>query len=146
MLLASSATFLVLPESLLGLPMSGSSGIYRLWVASLELLAVPVCLLLLCFTKSTLIRVTKLLWGLWMTILSACVLLLLNEVAPEVTLWGTVHVGVTLITALSLTLFCTIELSKLAPPKKEEDPLLDNSLTPPLEGDSAELARKVEGA
>ena len=149
MLLGAGISFLILPEAWLGLPHQTHSRLGWLWIQSLELLAVPLCLLFLAFSKSTLIRISRLLWGIWMTLISGAVLLNLTEIAPEVTLWGTVHTGVTLITALSLTLFSTIELSKLAPieeEKKKEDnsEVLELSATDP--SPDPELAKKVEGA
>lgn len=149
LLLTLGIAYVVLPETLLGLPTSELSRAYSLWSGSVKLLVFPFCFLVMVFNRSTVLRIGRLLWGLWMAMLSALVLVKLESVAPTVTVWGTALVAVEFIGAISLTLFETIELSKLAPSLKEEPkPAAESSPIDVLvspESTSATDSRKVEG-
>ena len=59
-------------------------------------------------------------WGLWLTLSSLGALANLNAGAPSATLYGAVYLAALVILGLSITLFSTIELSRLAPLSKEK--------------------------
>lgn len=123
----------------LGILKEEPQGLSALWLNTTELWAIPLVLLFLSFSKSTLVRSLRLSWGVFNVMI--CGALLGRGVLefPQITWMGKAFLSFELIVGLSLTLVTIIDLHRDAKAKIPLSPREEKSST------GSEL-RKVEGA
>ncbi|MEZ4751779.1 MAG: hypothetical protein R3B54_14460 [Bdellovibrionota bacterium] len=92
--------------------------LWELWLSSMRLIAFPVSLLLLGFTRSGVIRFLHLGWGLWLSLLTLGVLIQREPLTPYLTPYGLTAIVLVLVCGLGLTLFSTMLLFPAALKKK----------------------------
>lgn len=127
-MVALGIAYIALPIDVLGIPKEDLDGSLRLWGSSLKLFAVPLCLLILNFTKNFIIQLLVLLWGLWILIISVLFFVSSKDLAPGLTQYGRAFVAVVIIFALCQLVFSATKfLPKNREIPKTEDPPVNPS-------------------
>jgi hypothetical protein len=104
-----------IPNTLFNLETTLSLGQLQLWIGTIKSFGIPLSLLILRFTKNTLIKVGCGLWGLFLTFLSLNLIFRISELAPSVNLYGILFVTAVLICSISLAFFSWVEVYSLLP-------------------------------
>ena len=107
---ALGATLLGWPEANIHLRMDSTWPLWDLWLASMKLIAFPVSLLLLGFTRSGVVRFFQLGWRLWLSLLTLGVLFQREPLTPYLSPYGLTAIILVLVCGLGLTLFSTMLL------------------------------------
>ena len=114
LLLVGGVAFTTLPEAFFAIPKNEVQGVLRMWGGSLKLFAVPLCLLLLSFSKNVFIKLATVLWGSWMLLVTVLFFFRMEEEAPSVNLYGKLFISGILIVSLAVFLFSAIQFAPKA--------------------------------
>lgn len=117
LLCAAGGGLLAFPQAGLHLRLENTWPILDLWLQAVRLVAVPVSLLLLGFTRSGVVRFFQLGWGVWLSLLSLGLLFQNETLSPFHSPIGLAAILLVLVTALGLTLFSTMQLFPPSPKK-----------------------------
>ncbi|MFM8315559.1 MAG: hypothetical protein ACKOA8_14850 [Deltaproteobacteria bacterium] len=101
------------PKQLFNLETTLSSGKLQIWLTVIKAFGIPLSLLLLRFTKNYFVTLACALWGLALTLFSLVLIFDISDLAPSVNIYGVLFVTLVFICSLSLSLFSSIELSKV---------------------------------
>lgn len=113
LLIVEGGVLLSMHPSFLGLSPVSSSTIGNLWHSVMKLVAVPLCLFLLLFSKRDIIRFCVWLWGIFVSLLSIFYIFMIDSISPSATQYGKLFTILVMITAVALTLFESIDLFEL---------------------------------
>ena len=108
-MVAAGIVYLALPVHVLGIPKSDFTGVLRLWGSSLKLFAIPLCLLVLNFTKHVIVQIASLAFALWTLFVTVLFFLSSKEHAPDLTLYGRAFLASIIIFSLCGFIFSAIK-------------------------------------
>ena len=123
-LLGVAGVFLVVaPWDTFRFPAAPHDNPLTLWLWTLKCFAVPGCLVLMGMTRSLIVKLCTLVWGLWLTFLSLWIALRVHQLAPEITSYGHAFLGLVTVLSLATVTFASIEFgNRLFKPKPTPKP------------------------